>query len=235
MKKDAIRLAAIGAVLLVAVVVAATVYSRRQSEQRAAAGAAAVAAAAAQGTSAGTAPGANVALLERPHSRSLGPKDAKVTVVEFLDPECESCAAMYPLVKHLLAQQKDKVRLVIRYMPLHPNSMYAASALEAAGEQGKYWELLEALFKNHPAWASHHAPKPELIPEYARQVGLDMEAFTRTVNSTAHRTIVERDKEDGQKLGVNGTPTFFVNGRPLERLGYDTLQALINEELAKSR
>lgn len=169
----------------------------------------------------------------RPHSRSLGPKNAKVTVVEFLDPECESCRAMYPMVKHLLSEYEGRVRFVVRYMPFHGNSLYAAGALEAAGEQGRYWEMLETLFRNQPAWGSHHHPKPELIPGYAREVGLDMQAFERSVAAGAHRQIVETDHADGKTLGVTGTPTFFVNGRLLQRLGYETLKALIDEELAK--
>jgi protein-disulfide isomerase len=172
-------------------------------------------------------------VLVRPHSHSLGPANAKVTIVEFLDPECESCREMYPAVKHLLQEYAGKVRLVVRIMPFHKNSLYAASALEAAAEQGRYWDFLEVLFVNQPRWGSHHDPKPELIPELARQIGLDMEAFNRSHNNPAHRTRLEMDREDGKSLGVNGTPTFFVNGRPLERLGYEPLKALIDEELAK--
>jgi protein-disulfide isomerase len=172
-------------------------------------------------------------VLVRPDSPSLGPKDAKVTVVEFFDPECESCRAMHPLVKNIIKETGDRVRLVLRYMPLHPNSVYAASALEAAGEQGRYWDMLEALFQNQPIWGSHHAPRPELIPDYARQIGLDAAAFERSLTNGAHKAKVERDKADAQKLGVTGTPTFFVNGRPLHQLGYDTLKALIVEELAR--
>jgi len=178
-------------------------------------------------------PPASTSVLVRPHSRSLGPADAKVTVVEFFDPECESCRAIYPAVKAILKLYPGRVRLVLRYMPMHGNSVYASSALEAAGEQGKYWELLEALFEQQPRWGSHHAPKPELIPEIAASVGLDMTAFHRTVNSAAHKALIETDKADGLSLGVNGTPTFFVNGRLLQRLDYGQLQAMIESELAR--
>lgn len=140
---------------------------------------------------------------------------------------------MYPMVKHLLDQYEERVRLVVRYMPLHPNSLYAAGALEAAGEQGRYWEMLETLFRYQPDWGNHHHPRPELIPGYARQVGLDMQKFERFMSAGSYRSIVEADHADGMTLGVNGTPTFFVNGRLLEQLGYETLKALIDEELAK--
>jgi len=225
MKKDLYRVAGIAAVAIVALALGAAAYMRSQKAERAQQ----VAQQAAQNPKAK----ADGPPFIRPHSHSHGPMDAKVTVVEFLDPECESCRAMYPLVKHLLGQYEGKVRLVIRYMPLHPNSLMAASALEAAGAQGRYWEMLESLFTNQPQWGSHHAPKPELIPDYAQQLGLDMGAFRSLLNSAAHKTIVETDRTDGQSLGVTGTPTFFVNGRQLERLGYESLKALIDEELAK--
>jgi protein-disulfide isomerase len=224
-KKDAYKLAGVAVVLIAAFAVAAIVFARGQRRERAAQ-------VAEQTRIAERAP-TNDTVFVRPHSRSLGPENAKVTVVEFLDPECESCRAMYPAVKALLAQYKGRVRFVVRYMPLHPNSLYAAGALEAAGEQGLYWEMLETLFENQPAWGSHHHPRPELIPGYARELGLDMHAFESFISAGSHRAIVETDHADGRSLGVTGTPTFFVNGRLLERLGYDTLQALIEEELAR--
>ncbi|MBM3275948.1 MAG: thioredoxin domain-containing protein, partial [Candidatus Sericytochromatia bacterium] len=161
----------------------------------------------------------------------MGPRDAKVTIVEFLDPECESCRAMYPMVKNLLAQYEGRVQFVVRYMPLHPNSLYAAGVLEAAGEQGRYWEMLETLFRYQPDWGSHHHPRPELIPGYAREIGLDMQALERSLGVGTHRRIVEADHADGRTLGVTGTPTFFVNGRLVEWLGYQTLKSLIDAEL----
>ncbi len=219
MKKDAARLAGIAAILITAAGVAAGFTLRHQrlakAEQAAARGR------------------ADASVLVRPHSRSLGPPDAKVTVVEFLDPECESCREIHPWVKHLLGRYPGRVRLVLRYMPLHQNAAYAASALEAAGEQGRYWDMLEVLFHFQPQWGSHHAPRPELIPGYAQAIGLDMVAFEQSMKSGAHRRLVEIDLADGRSLGVTGTPTFFVNGRLLERLSLDDLRALIEEELAK--
>jgi protein-disulfide isomerase len=225
MKKDVYRLGVVAAVAIAALFVAAGYYFRAQKVERE------QAAAAAQKSG----ESAEGSAFVRPHSHALGPKDAKVTVVEFLDPECESCRAIYPMVKHLLSQFEGKVRLVVRYMPFHHNSVYAASALEAAAEQGRYWQMLEILFEKQPEWGSHHAPKPELIPEYAKQIGLDMEAFNKAIGNAKHRELVEIDRADGKRLGVTGTPTFFVNGRMLERLGYEPLQALIAEELGKAK
>jgi len=219
MRKDIFRLAAIAAVLITALVLAAGYHLGAQRAERA--------------ERVAEQSRTDDSIFVRPHSRSMGPQNAKVTVVEFLDPECESCRAMYPRVKQLLGQYEGRIRLVVRYMPLHPNSLYAAGAVEAAGAQGRYWEMLEILFQNQPHWGSHHAPRPELIPGYAQQIGLDMQAFERSLSAGAHRRLVEADHADGKRLGVTGTPTFFVNGRLLERLGYEPLKALIEEELAK--
>jgi protein-disulfide isomerase len=219
MRKDVVILGGTAAVLVAAVVVGATYYSRSQDQ--------------AKQQVAAAAPGVDPNMLERPHSPSTGPKDAKVTVVEFLDPECETCRAMSPMVKHVLAQYPGKVRLVVRHLPFHKNSLFAISALYAAREQGKYWELLDALFENQPAWGDHHNPKPELIPEYARQVGLNMDAFSNAMSNPAAKANTDIDVADGKALGVNGTPTFFVNGKMLEQLGYDQLKAMVDEQMAK--
>jgi protein-disulfide isomerase len=174
----------------------------------------------------------NDSVYVRPHSHFIGPADAKVTIVEFLDPECETCRAVYPMVKQVMTEFQGKVRLVVRYMPFHQNSLFAASALEAAAEQKKYWELLEAMFAAQPMWADHHHPRPELIPEIAKQAGLDMDAFNQALSKPAHLVMVLLDEADGNSLGVTGTPTFFVNGKMLQELGYEPLRALVAQQLA---
>lgn len=219
MRREVVLVIGIALVALAALVFGARLYRGAQQEQEQAAAAEAVA--------------TDAALLVRPDSPSKGPRDAPVTIVEFLDPECEACRAMYPLVNRLMAEYDGQVRLVVRYVPLHANSMLAAAALEAAGEQGRYWEMLDALFVNQPVWGDHQNPRPDLIPEYARQLGLDMAAFQASYGGIKHRAKVERDRADAQQLGVRGTPSFFVNGRPLERLGYEPLKARVDEELAK--
>ena len=90
--------------------------------------------------------------LVRPDSPTLGPANAPVTIVEFYDPECEACAAFAPIVKKIYNEYGGKVRLVMRYMPLHPNSITAATFIEAAGEQGKYWQAQELLFQKQSEW-----------------------------------------------------------------------------------
>jgi protein-disulfide isomerase len=174
---------------------------------------------------------AGAALLVRPHSPTLGPDDATVTLVEFFDPECESCRAMYPVVKQVMAEFEGRVKLVIRYMPLHQNSAYAASLLEAARAQNRYWEFLDIVMARQPEWASHHAPRPELLITYAPPAGLDAEQLRMAAGDPQIRARIQQDQSDGVALGADKTPTFFVNGKPLMQLGYMPLRAAIAEEL----
>ena len=177
--------------------------------------------------------------LVREDSWTLGPADAPVTVVEFYDPECESCAAFAPAVKKVYNEYAGKVRLVMRYMPLHKNSMTAATFLEAAGEQGKYWQAQELLFRKQPEWGEKHgaAPDPnapkinQLFDKYAMELGLDLERASKAIQDRRFIPKIDLDKKDGQGLGVKRTPTFYVNGRELARLGEADLRALIEEEL----
>jgi protein-disulfide isomerase len=179
--------------------------------------------------------------LVRPDSPILGPADAPVTLVEFLDPECESCRAFYPRVKQILKDYDGKVRLVVRYMPLHPNSMLAATFTEAAGEQGRFWEMQEMLFRRQPEWGERHGephatpsePPAALFEKYAMELGLDVEKIRTAVAQNRYAAKLERDKSDGQSLGVTRTPTFFVNGRELARFSEQDLRSLIDEELGK--
>lgn len=174
------------------------------------------------------------AVFVRPHSPRMGVENAKVVVVEFFDPECESCRAVYPAVKEILKEFEGKTQLVLRYAPFHQNSLFAIKILEAARKQNRYWETLEVLFQSQPEWGSHHHPQPEKIWEFLPSIsGLDVERIRQDMNDPATFDLVELDKLDGKKLGVNGTPTFFVNGKPLENLGMDQLREAIRVEAEK--
>lgn len=172
-------------------------------------------------------------LLIREHSPIKGPMNAQVTIIEFLDPECEACRAMHPILKTLLKEYEGKVRLVIRYMPFHRNSLLAASALEEAKELGKFDEALDKLFEKQPEWADHSYPKPELIAFFLNEIGIDSKQLDNTYLITKHRAKVEIDQADGAKLGVRATPTFFVNGEMLSNIGYDPIKQAIEKALAK--
>ena len=171
-------------------------------------------------------------LLIKDHSPSKGSVDAKVTIVEFLDPECEACRAMHPIMKALLQEYEGKVRLVIRYMPFHGNSLFAASTLEEARDAGKFDEALDVLFEKQPEWANHGSPRPELIPIFLREIGIDEKRLESSIVISKHRWKVDMDQSDGEKLGVRATPTFFVNGEMLSQIGYDPVKQAIEKALA---
>ncbi|HMT06855.1 MAG TPA: thioredoxin domain-containing protein [Pyrinomonadaceae bacterium] len=186
-------------------------------------------------------PKASIETLIRPDSPTLGPADAKVTVVEFLDPECEACAGFSPVVKKILSENEGKMRLVVRYMPFHPSSMKAAHLLEAAGEEGKFWQALELIFRKQSEWGEVHgappgAAKPDVdkvFEGFAKELGMNVEKYIAAARENKYTAKVERDRKDGQTLGVRKTPTFFVNGRELARFSEADLRALIAEEMAK--
>ncbi|HRI05188.1 MAG TPA: thioredoxin domain-containing protein [Pyrinomonadaceae bacterium] len=179
--------------------------------------------------------------LVRSDSPTLGPADAKVTVVEFYDPECEACAAFSPVLKKIVKDYEGKIRLVARFMPLHPSSLPAASFIEAAAEQGKYWQAQELLFQKQDEWGQKHgAPSSEPAPsinalfdKYAKELGLDLNKAGQAIKENRFAEKIARDKKDGQSLGVRQTPTIFVNGRLAPPMDDKGLRALIDEELKK--
>jgi len=169
----------------------------------------------------------------RSDSVTLGAADAPVTVVEFLDPECEACRAAFPFVKQLLEQYEGRIRLVVRYFPLHNNSVLAAKATEAAGAQGKYREMQEMLFTRQPEWGEQQTPQTDIFIRYATELGLNIEQFTADLENPDYLTKIERDRADGEALGVTGTPTFFINGRKVEELSANSIIAMIEAQLTQ--
>ena len=173
--------------------------------------------------------------LVRMHSTVFGPQDAPVTIVEFFDPACETCRAMYPIVKSLMAQHGDSVKLVLRYAPFHQGSDQVVKLLEAAKSQGKYQPVLEALLDAQPAWADHGQPNLEIAFKAAEQAGLDMTRARQDIEKPGMQALLQQDIEDLTALQVTKTPTFFVNGRSLPSFGPDQLAALVAEEVAKTK
>ena len=176
-------------------------------------------------------PSANGELV-REDSPTLGPADAPVTLVEFLDPECEACRAFFPIVKQIMSEYEGQVRLVVRYVPGHANSALAAIALEAAREQDeeRYWEMLELLFERQPDWGEQEDPQSEAFLDAAAEVGLDVGPIEAAMLE-GDTTMVERDLEDAIAVGVRGTPTFFVNGTLVSDLSIEGLRAAIDAAL----
>jgi protein-disulfide isomerase len=144
---------------------------------------------------------------ERDHAQ--GPADAPVTLVEYGDYECPSCGGAYPIVKGLQRRLGSRLRFVFRNFPLnemHPHAEAAAEAAEAAGAQGKFWEMHDLLFENQEAL------EVDSLATYARQAGVEAK---RWLHDLERRAFMERVREDfmsGARSGVNGTPTFFING-----------------------
>jgi protein-disulfide isomerase len=173
-------------------------------------------------------------LFIRDYSPRYGNKDAKVYLIEFLDPECESCRAFYPHIKKLLQDFEGKVQLVVRYAPFHGNSKEVIRALEASKLQGKYWESLEHLFATQPKWGSHHHPQVELIYEFLPQIGVDVKKLKEDMKNPEYQKIIDQDLADLRALGVRGTPTFFVNGKSPEAFSFQALRKLLSEEVQKA-
>ncbi len=171
--------------------------------------------------------------LLRPYSPILGPEEARVTIVEFFDRACEACRAFYPVVKDIMAEHGDAVRVAIRYTPFHgAASEEAIRVLEAARMQGVFEPVLEALLRDQPRWATHGAPEPGLILEVAASAGLDAEAAKTQMLAPDVFGILNQDRADVEAVGVRGTPTFFVNGKPLDPFGEAELRALVAAEVA---
>ena len=173
----------------------------------------------------------NAATFIRKYSPILGNDDAKVFLVKFTDPACETCRAFHPYVKELMKAYQGKIKLVIRYAPFHRGSDEMVKILEAARKQGKYWETLEIMYETQPYWASHHKPRPDLIWKYLPQVGLDLDKVRKDIHDPEIEKILQQDQADLTTLEVRKTPGFFVNGKPLSSFGYKQLQELVDSEV----
>lgn len=174
----------------------------------------------------------NKATFVREHSPALGSPGAKVEIVEFLDPACETCKQFYPLVKKLLAANPERIRLYVRYAPFHNGSDQVVKILHAAHKQGKFWETLDAVFAAQASWAPNHRPQAQLVWNHIGGLGLDIARLNQDMNAPETERIIQQDLADAKALNVTMTPEFFVNGRPLPSFGAEQLQALVRDALA---
>ncbi len=161
------------------------------------------------------------------------PEGAEVTLVEFLDFECEVCGAVYPYVEQIREDYAGQLRFVQRYFPIpsHQNSMNAALAVEAAGLQGRYEDMYHRMFETQAEWGEQQESKAALFREFAVDLGLDMAAYDAAVADPATEVRVQSDFDAGIELGVQGTPTFFVDGRPVDLQTIDDLTGAIDAAL----
>jgi protein-disulfide isomerase len=176
---------------------------------------------------------ARAVALASKHAPSLGDPGAKVHIVEFLDPACETCALFFPMVKQWMADVPGEIHLSVRHVAFHSGSDYAVRILEASRKQDKYWQTLEAMLASQRQWVQGHTVLPDRIGPAIAAVGLNMEQLTADMNSVAVMQRIEQDKKDSILLKVSATPEYFVNGRPLPSFGQQQLADLVREELRK--
>lgn len=159
--------------------------------------------------------------------------DPKVTLVEFLDFECEGCRAAYPLVEELRNQYGDRVEFVIRYFPLsgHFNGERAARAVEAAAQQGQLEAMYRKMYETQSEWGEQRVPADDVFRGFATDLNLDMAAFDAAYNDPATLERIRVDQQDGEKLGVMGTPTFFVNGQQIALRRAEDLRTAVEDAL----
>jgi protein-disulfide isomerase len=172
-----------------------------------------------------------LARLVRPHSPVLGAPKARVTVVEVLDPACEACRAFAPVVEQMLFLYPDDVRVVVRFADFHPPSEEAIRLLEAARQQGKFHELLGALFERQQEWASHAAPDSSRAWKIAAETGVDVARARKDASAGGTDNMLRLEAEDLIALKVERTPTFFVNDKLLVPSRPEQLFALVAGEI----
>lgn len=168
--------------------------------------------------------------------RSKGKADAPVTIEEFGDLQCPPCAGLNPELQRIQTEYGERVRIIFRHFPLtslHPYALEAAQAAEAAGEQGKFWEMQDWMYLQQQSWAT--APNArQMFLQQAQNMGLNIEKFRQDMNSAEVRQRIILDYNRGISLGVTGTPTLFINDRMVtsEQMTPEGIRALINSSLA---
>jgi protein-disulfide isomerase len=175
--------------------------------------------------------GQSNSIFNRPHSPTYGSAQAKVRIVEFFDPACETCRAFYPLVKDLVDSHPGKVQLIVRYTPFHAGADTAVKVLEAARLQDLFWPVNRTLLNAQRTWGADHNPRPDLIWSIVNGTGLNLEKAREDAESAQVLANIEQDMADAKVLNVTRTPGFFVNGKPLKDFGHDQLKALVKREL----
>lgn len=177
----------------------------------------------------------NVSALVHPDSNEIN-AHSKVTLVEFGDFQCPACGAEYPIVTQILQNYQGKINYVFRNFPLpqHQNAQAAAEAAEAAGAQGKFFDMFNQLYSNQNNWADASNPMT-FFTQYAQALHLNMKQFTADVNSKKYSSKIQKDINDGYAVGVDATPTFFLNGVEIQGgLPYSDFSNDINQALKKA-
>src|SRR5215217_5817334 len=171
-------------------------------------------------------------------AHTLGPANAPVRIEEFGDFECPPCGIFHPILEQMREEFGDKLQITFREFPLvptHQHALAAASAAEAAGLQGKFWEMHDLLYEHQNDWKKEFDVRP-IYEGYAKQIGLDIDRYKRDMNGDLVAQRIFADGKRGHSLGVKGTPTVFMNGRevPFENLPAEKLRVVIQNELRSS-
>ena len=165
-----------------------------------------------------------------------GDKEALATLIEYSDFQCPACGSYYPILKKVTEDLSAKVRFAYRHFPLpqHKNAKLAATVAEAAGKQGKFWEMHDLIFQNQSDW-SEEKNAAILFAKYAQDIGLDLARFQTDIASDEIKTKIENDYKSGVKAGVNSTPSFFLNGKKMDNpRNYDEFKNAIEQTLGQS-
>ncbi len=171
-------------------------------------------------------------------AHTLGPANAPVQLEEFGDFQCPPCGMFHPILEQMHAEFGDKLRITFREFPLvpaHQHAVVAASSAEAAGLQGKFWEMHDLLYEHQGDWKDKMDVAP-IFEGYANQIGLNIERWKKDVGSEQVAQRIFLDGKRGHSMGVRGTPTVFINGRevPFESLPAEKLRVVIQSEIAAS-
>lgn len=161
--------------------------------------------------------------------RVRGLNEAKIVIIEYSDFQCPACAFYSQILKQLSDEFGERIAIVYRHFPLpyHQNAIPAAFAVEAAAHQGKFWEMHDLLFKNQDDWASK-SNATEIFIQYANILKLNLEQFKNDLDSEVIAQKIKNDYNGGLKLGVNSTPTFFINGKKINNpRNYEEFRSII--------
>lgn len=159
-----------------------------------------------------------------------GNSEAETKLVKYSDFQCPACAAFYPVVEEILADHGDSLSFEYKHFPLpiHNNAQAAALAAEAAGQQGEFFAMHDLIFDNQTEWSQAAVPGV-FFAQYAEEIGLDMDEFTRHQNSSILRDKVRDEFAEGREMGITGTPTFFLNG---QRMNFNTYSEFVDQIIA---
>lgn len=176
----------------------------------------------------------NENILERDYSYNKGDNEKNVSIVEFIDPECESCAIFNEYLKKVYKDYSQEIKITYKYIPNHKNSKFAIKILEASREQNLYNEVLDSMLKYLPVWATHKNKKPELLWDILKDIpNIDLEKIRIDMNNSKIEDIINQDLNDARKLNVRGTPTIFINNKILPTLSFDALINAVEDEIYK--